>query len=308
MKLQTIAQEIWGQKYQLRTRAGVPVDQDIDGTFRRVAKALAAVEETEIQEEWEGKFLWAMRNGAIPGGRITSNAGAQEHKPATSLINCVVSGAIEDSMDGILSSVHEAGITLQAGCGIGYNFSTLRPKGAFVSGAGANTSGPLPFMDVFDAMCKTVSSAGGRRGAQMGTFDIGHPDVMDFIQAKKENGRLRHFNLSLLITAEFIEAVKGDQDWKLSFPAKEKQVEAEGLDLNNPEQILWREWPTNDGYVVREDGKTACKIYRTVRARDLWETIMRSTYDIAEPGFILVDEVNRMNNLWWCENITATNP
>jgi ribonucleoside-diphosphate reductase alpha chain len=143
---------------------------------------------------------WALRKGAIPAGRITSNAGAWEHKPATSTINCTVSGLIRDSMDDILAKVHEAGLTLKAGCGIGYEFSTLRPRGAYVSGAGAYTSGPLSFMDIYDKMCFTVSSAGGRRGAQMGTFDVGHPDVMEYIRVKRENGRLRQFNLSLLIT------------------------------------------------------------------------------------------------------------
>ena len=305
---QAFSQDIWDAKYRLKTRAGEPKERDIDSTFRRVAKALAAMERPKLQAEWEGKFLWAMRNGAIPGGRITANAGAQEHKPATALINCTVAGHLPDSMSGILGSVHAAGVTLQSGAGIGYCFSTLRPKGAFVSGAGSTTSGPLPFMDVFDAMCKTVSSAGGRRGAQMATFDVAHPDVLDFIQAKRETGRLRHFNLSLLITAEFIEAVKNDRDWKLVFPTKEREVEAEALDLNNPDQVIWREWPTDDGYISREDGKVACKVYRTIPARELWETIMKSTYDFAEPGFILIDEVNEMNNLWWAETITATNP
>ena len=163
-----------------------------------------------MRENWYERFLWALRRGAIPAGRITSNAGALEHKPATSTINCTVSGTIRDSMDDILDKVHEAGLTLKAGCGIGYEFSTLRPRGAYVSGAGAYTSGPLSFMDIYDKMCFTVSSAGGRRGAQMGTFDVGHPDVMEFIRAKRENGRLRQFNLSLLITDEFMQAVRDD--------------------------------------------------------------------------------------------------
>ena len=147
-----------------------------------------------------------------------SNAGALEHKPATSTINCTVSGTIRDSMDDILNKVHEAGLTLKAGCGIGYEFSTLRPRGAYVSGAGAYTSGPLSFMDIYDKMCFTVSSAGGRRGAQMGTFDVGHPDAIDFIRAKRENGRLRQFNLSLLVTDEFMKAVRADREWQLAFP------------------------------------------------------------------------------------------
>ena len=172
---------------------------------------MAAVEEPAKRGEWYERFLWALQRGAIPAGRITSNAGAEYHKPATSTINCTVSGTIHDSMHDILDKVHEAGLTLKAGCGIGYEFSTLRPRGAYVSGAGAYTSGPLSFMDIYDKMCFTVSSAGGRRGAQMGTFDVGHPDAMDFIRAKREDGRLRQFNLSLLITDEFMRAVKADR-------------------------------------------------------------------------------------------------
>ena len=181
----------------------------------------------ELREQWYDSFLWALRHGAIPAGRVTSNAGALEHKPATSTINCTVSGTIRDSMDDILKKVHEAGLTLKAGCGIGYEFSTLRPRGAYVSGAGAYTSGPLSFMDIYDKMCFTVSSAGGRRGAQMGTFDIGHPDVLEFIRAKRESGRLRQFNLSLLVTDEFMQAVKSDGEWKLAFPLGRGEYEAD---------------------------------------------------------------------------------
>ena len=209
-------------------------------------------------------------------------------------------------MDDILAKNHEAGLTLKAGCGIGYEFSTLRPKGGYVSGAGAYTSGPLSFMDIFDKMCFTVSSAGGRRGAQMATFDVGHPDVMEFIRAKREAGRLRQFNLSLLITDEFMTAVKNDDAWKLAFPVGEK--ERATTDLNDPEKVIWREWPSHVGYIVNDAGLVACKVYKTIRARCLWDTIMVSTYDFAEPGFILIDKVNEMNNNWFCEDIRATNP
>src|SRR5580698_10162861 len=204
--------DIWDKKYRLTSKDGKALDRTMDDTYKRVARALADVEDAEHREHWYERFLWALRHGAIPAGRVTSNAGAQEHKPATSTINCTVSGTIHDSMDDILQKVHEAGLTLIAGCGIGYEFSTLRPRGAYVSGAGAYTSGPMSFMDIYDKMCFTVSSAGGRRGAQMGTFDIGHPDVLEFIRAKRENGRLRQFNLSLLISDDFIKAVKGDTE------------------------------------------------------------------------------------------------
>jgi len=308
--MQSVSLDIWDKKYRLKTKQGECLDANMDDTYRRVARALADAEDTEEKRElWYEKFVWALRRGAIPAGRITSNAGALEHKPATSTINCTVSGTVEDSMDGILEKVHEAGLTLKAGCGIGYEFSTLRPKGAFVAGAGAYTSGPLSFMDIYDKMCFTVSSAGGRRGAQMATFDISHPDVTDFIKAKREAGRLRQFNLSCLITREFMEAVKADAEWKLAFPVTASEAEADKLDLKDDSKVVWREWPVKNKYLTREsDGKVACRVYKTIKAQRLWDVIMSSTYDFAEPGFILIDRVNEMNNNWFCENIRATNP
>ena len=305
--MQEASLDIWDKKYRLKSKTGEIIDQTIDDTYKRVARAIADVEQgKELRETWYERFLWALRRGAIPAGRITSNAGAQEHKPATSTINCTVSGTIKDSMDGILDKVHEAGLTLKAGCGIGYEFSTLRPKGAYVSGAGAYTSGPLSFMDIYDKMCFTVSSAGGRRGAQMATFEVGHPDAMDFIRAKREDGRLRQFNCSLLITDEFIDAVREDRTWKLAFPINAHEGDA--FDLDDPEQVIWREWPDSTGYIEREDGLVACRVYKTIPARRMWDMIMSSTYDFAEPGFIMVDHINEMNNNWFCENIRATNP
>ncbi len=298
--------DIWDKKYRLTAKDGTPLDRSMDDTYKRVARALADVEPEGLREHWYEQFLWALRRGAIPAGRVTSNAGAQEHKPATSTINCTVSGTIRDSMDDILRKVHEAGLTLKAGCGIGYEFSTLRPRGAYVSGAGAYTSGPLSFMDIYDKMCFTVSSAGGRRGAQMGTFDVGHPDAMEFIRAKREAGRLRQFNLSLLVTDEFMKAVREDREWKLAFPVTAAEVE--GHDVADPARFVWREWPTTNGYVANDEGLVLCKVYKTLPAKRMWDVIMSSTYDFAEPGFVLVDRVNEMNNNWWCENIRATNP
>ena len=300
--------DIWHKKYRLTAKDGSAIDNTMDDTYKRVARALADVEREDIRADWYGRFVWALRRGAIPAGRVTSNAGAWEHKPATSTINCTVSGTIHDSMDDILGKVHEAGLTLKSGCGIGYCFSTLRPRGAYVSGAGAYTSGPLSFMDIYDKMCFTVSSAGGRRGAQMGTFDIGHPDVMEFIRSKRESGRLRQFNLSLLITDEFIQAVREDKEWKLAFPLGLKECEVEQPDLGDTSKFIWREWSIHEGYVVNDEGLVACKIYKTVPARRIWDVIMSSTYDFAEPGFILIDRVNEMNNNWWTEDIRATNP
>jgi len=301
--LQPASEDIWDKKYRLKDNSGVPVDGTIHDTYRRVAKALAAVESDDKREFWFNRFAWALANGAIPAGRIVSNAGAEAHKPATSTINCTVSGVIPDSMDGILTMVKEAGLTLKAGCGIGYEFSTLRPKGAYVSGAGAYTSGPLSFMDIYDKMCFTVSSAGGRRGAQMGTFDISHPDIIDFVRAKREDGRLRQFNLSCLITKDFMEAVKSDNDWLLVFPASTAELEDPAM------QLVFRHVTNPPSNASRDEhGKVACRVYRTIKARRLWDVIMASTYDYAEPGFILIDKVNEMNNNWWCEQIRATNP
>ncbi|MFK5948831.1 MAG: adenosylcobalamin-dependent ribonucleoside-diphosphate reductase [Methylococcales bacterium] len=300
--------DIWKTKYRLITKQGDAVDANLESTFDRVATALSNIENEDVREKWREKFLWALGNGAIPAGRITSNAGAEEYKPATSTINCTVAGTIKDSMDDILYTVHQAGLTLKAGCGIGYEFSTLRPKGAFVAGAGAYTSGPLSFMDIFDKMCFTVSSAGGRRGAQMATFDVQHPDVMDFIKAKREDGRLRQFNLSLLITEDFIKAVKDESDWPLVFPLTQKEVDIDGIDITDQKQVYWREWAISEGYVTNDTDLVACRIYRTIPAKNLWKLIMASTYDYAEPGFILIDEYNTMNNNWFCETIRATNP
>lgn len=265
--MQSVSTEVWQQKYQLKTKEGAAVDEDIHATFERVAVALA---ENEIEKQyWADQFLWALNNGAIPAGRILANAGAGEYKSATSTINCTVSGTIEDSMDSILTRLKGAGLTLKSGAGIGYEFSTLRPRGAYVSGAGAQTSGPLSFMDIYDKMCFTISSAGGRRGAQMATFDISHPDILDFVQAKREAGRLRQFNLSVLVSDAFMQALAGNKDWPLVFNGKE---------------------------------------YRRESPQKIWDVIMRSTYEYAEPGIIFIDTVNNMNNLWWCENIRATNP
>lgn len=304
--MQPASLDIWDKKYRLTNKEGTPIDQGIYDTLERIARTLALVEEDK-QEYWTTEFLWALHSGAIPAGRIVSNAGAQEFKHSTSLINCTVSGTLRDSMRSILERVVESGLTLKSGAGIGYEFSTLRPKGAFVSGAGASTSGPLSFMDIYDKTCLTVSSAGGRRGAQMGTFDVGHPDVLDFIKAKRSDGVLRQFNLSLLITDDFINAVKSDQEWPLAFPVMASEL-AE-VNLDDPEQVIWRDWPVHEeSYTIREDGLVALRIYKWISAKKLFNVIMSSTYDFAEPGFILVDRVNDLNNNWFCESIRATNP
>ena len=308
--LQQTSQEIWDKKYNLRDEHGNSVDIDVDGNYERVSSALADIEKPEVRHLWKEKFKWALQNGATPAGRIMSNAGATKYKPATSLINCTVSQIIKDSMHGVLDSTMQSGLTLKAGCGIGYEFSTLRPKGAFVSGAGASTSGPLTFMDIFDATCFTVSSAGGRRGAQMGTFAVWHPDVVDFIKAKRQNGRLRQFNLSLLIDDEFMEAVKADGEYKLVFPVTQKNIDR-GLVKNElvKKARFWeKEYCKSEGYIVDAEDNILCEVYETVKASELWNTIMESTYDFSEPGFLLIDRINKYNNNWYCEEIRATNP
>jgi len=303
--LQPTSQEIWEKKYQLHDSSQQPVDTCVDDNYRRVAKALAVTEPS-----YESSFYAIMKRGCTPAGRIMSNAGAERYKPAVSLINCTVSQTVRDSMFGVLDTNLKAGLTLKAGCGIGYEWSTLRPRNSFVAGAGAYTSGPLSFMDIADSTCFTVSSAGGRRGAQMGTFAVWHPDVVDFIKAKREDGKLRQFNLSLLITDDFMEAVKQDAEWPLYFPVLQKELQ---LNLVAETDLVWKDLFWEEEYCLSENytvvnNKILCRVYNTMRATDLWDIIMKSTYDFAEPGFLLIDKINKYNNNYFCEVIRATNP
>ncbi|WP_231373476.1 ribonucleotide reductase N-terminal alpha domain-containing protein [Thioalkalivibrio sp. ALE19] len=300
--IQEPAMNIWSTKYRLTDGNRNPVDADISEMRARVADALVRDEPETSREAIREEFIWALESGATPAGRILANAGAEAYKPETSLINCTVSQHVEDSMRSILDGVYQAGLTLKSGAGIGYEFSLLRPNTAPVSGAGAETSGPLPFMDIYDSACKTVSSAGGRRGAQMATFDVGHPDVEDFISAKREKGRFTQFNVSVMNSDAFMEALKKDEDWALAFPL----LPNENMEDHD---IVWRDWPViEDGYTVNDEGLVACRVYRTVKARDLWNRVMKSTYDHAEPGNLFIDRINDENNLWFAEVIRATNP
>ncbi len=261
----SISQQIWDMKYRLKTADGAAVDKTIEESWRRVAHALAASEVDAAG--WEERFYRAMEDfKVLPAGRILSGAGTDRR---VTLFNCFVMGDIPDDMAGIFENLKEAAVTMQQGGGIGYDFSTLRPKGAPVKGVGADASGPLSFMDVWDAMCRTIMSAGSRRGAMMATMRCDHPDIEAFIDAKREAGRLRMFNLSVLVTDAFMRAVKEDTSWELCFK-----------------------------------GTT----YKSLPARDLWNRIMRATYAYAEPGVIFIDRINRLNNLWYCEEIHATNP
>ncbi|MEL6619309.1 MAG: adenosylcobalamin-dependent ribonucleoside-diphosphate reductase [Pseudomonadota bacterium] len=260
-----IAEQIWDMKYRFKDADGTPIDHTVEDTWRRIARDLAQVESDPAP--WEDTFYQALEDFKfLPAGRITAGAGTAR---SVTLFNCFVMGTIPDSMGGIFEMLKEAALTMQQGGGIGYDFSTIRPKGAAVSGVAADASGPLSFMDVWDAMCRTIMSAGSRRGAMMATMRCDHPDIEDFITAKSDAARLRMFNVSVLVTDAFMEAVKADGPWELKF-----------------------------------DGK----VYHTVEARDLWNKIMQSTYDYAEPGVIFIDRINAANNLNYVETIAATNP
>ncbi|MHA6326914.1 adenosylcobalamin-dependent ribonucleoside-diphosphate reductase [Roseivivax sp. CAU 1753] len=260
-----IAEQIWDMKYRLKEADDTPIDADVTATWRRIARSLAEVESDPAA--WEDRFYHALEDFQyLPAGRITAGAGTGR---SVTLFNCFVMGTIPDSMGGIFEMLKEAALTMQQGGGIGYDFSTIRPRGALVEGVAADASGPLSFMDVWDAMCRTIMSAGSRRGAMMATMRCDHPDIEDFISAKADSARLRMFNLSVLVTDPFMAAVKADGDWDLTFRGQ---------------------------------------VYRTLKARDLWNRIMRATYDFAEPGVIFIDRINAANNLNYCETIAATNP
>ncbi len=260
-----IAEQIWDMKYRLKTAEGVPLDATVQDTWTRIARALAAVEADPAA--WEPRFRAALEGFRfLPAGRIVAGAGTDR---SVTLFNCFVMGTIPDSLEGIFQALKEAAVTMQQGGGIGYDFSTIRPRGAPVSGVAADASGPLSFMDVWDAMCRTIMSAGSRRGAMMATLRCDHPDIEAFVEAKHDPARLRMFNLSVLVTDPFMAAVKAGAPWDLSFGGR---------------------------------------VWRTVQARDLWARIMRSTYDTAEPGVIFIDRINALNNLSYVETIAATNP
>lgn len=265
-----IQQHVWETKY--RYRNGGHGDRTIEDSWRRIASALSAVERRD-RDAWEQRFYGILREFKfLPGGRIQAGAGTARK---VTLCNCFVMGTIEDSMEGIFRALREGAMTMQQGGGVGYDFSTLRPRGAKASGVGAIASGPVSFMGVWDAMCETILSTGARRGAMIGTLRCDHPDVEEFITAKERPGALRHFNLSVLITDAFMAAMRSDAEWPLVFP---------------------------------DTTHAGGRVYRRVRARELWEKILRANYDHAEPGLLFVDRINRLNNLWYCERISATNP
>ena len=288
-----IAHQIWDTKY--RYREGMLIhDHHIEDTWRRVAKTLASVE-SQDQAAWEDRFYALLTDFKfLPGGRILAGAGT---KRRVTLFNCFVMGLIEDSMDGIFDGLKEGALTMQQGGGVGYDFSTLRPHGVMARGVGGIASGPVSFMRIWDSMCATLLSTGARRGAMMATLRCDHPDIEYFIDAKKDPRELRHFNLSVQVTDGFMKAVREDEDWLLVFPESHLDDDPGSAGKG----LVTRDWP---GFKF----PVPCRVLRVVKARALWERLMRATYDYAEPGVLFIDRINRMNNLWYRERISATNP
>ncbi|PWB57646.1 MAG: ribonucleoside-diphosphate reductase, adenosylcobalamin-dependent [Nitrosomonadales bacterium] len=287
---QLISRKIWEEKYRYRER-GEARDATIEDSWRRVARALAAAEKPECADEWAARFYGLLQDFKfLPGGRILAGAGTRHR---VTLFNCFVMGRIEDSIAGIFETLKESALTMQQGGGIGLDFSTLRPRGMVAQQVGAVASGPLSFMHIWDSMCGTILSTGARRGAMMATMSCDHPDIEAFIDAKRDPHALRHFNLSVLVSDAFMAAVEEDSEWPLLFPlAQDEETSGE---------IIERHWPGSEA-------PQRCRVFRRVRARELWERLMRAAYDCAEPGVIFIGRVNRHNNLWYCEHINATNP
>ena len=287
-----ISYHIWDSKYRYRDEKTIH-DATIEDTWRRIAAALAGVE-TKDNELWTQRFYDALKGFKfVPGGRILAGAGTARH---VTLFNCFVMGVIEDSMEGIFNALKEGAFTMQQGGGVGYDFSTLRPKGSPARSVGSIASGPVSFMRIWDSMCSTLLSTGARRGAMMATLRCDHPDIESFIEAKQAKQELRHFNLSVLATDDFMEAVDRDMEWSLVFPLS-KPAGDEDQDMETVEKT----WPGDTTPVT-------CRVYKKLRARDLWNKIMQATYNYAEPGVLFIDRINRLNNLWYRETITATNP
>jgi ribonucleoside-diphosphate reductase alpha chain len=279
-----IARHVWETRY----RAGA-AEASVEATWRRVAHALAELEPAD-RTEWERRFLDIMQDFQfLPGGRIQAGAGSDRD---VTMFNCFVMGTIEDSIPGIFRALEEGAVTMQRGGGVGYDFSTIRPSGARARTTGAIASGPVSFMDVWDAMCATIQSTGARRGAMMATLRCDHPDIVAFIEAKRRADRLRHFNLSVQVTDAFMRAIELDATWPLVFP--ESRLAGAG-------ETLLREWPG-------EASAVPCRVVRRLSARALWDRLLRASYDSGEPGVLFIDRINRLNNLWYCERITATNP
>ncbi len=288
--IEPISRRIWEQKYRYHSLGEIR-DATIEDTWRRVAHALAAVEKPDCADEWAARFFGLLQDFKfIPGGRILAGAGSHHR---VTLFNCFVMNCVEDSIAGIFEVLKESAVTMQQGGGIGLDFSTLRPRGTVAQQVGAVASGPLSFMHIWDSMCGTILSTGARRGAMMATLSCDHPDIEAFIDAKRDPHALRHFNLSVLVSDAFMTAVEQDEAWPLLFPL--------GADEDASGEMVERHW-------TGSEAPQLCRVFRRVRARELWERLMRAAFDCAEPGVIFIDRVNLNNNLWYCEHISATNP
>jgi ribonucleoside-diphosphate reductase alpha chain len=286
-----ISRHIWDTKYRWRNGSQIQ-DRKIQDTWHRVSRALASAE--QASGSWEQQFYHALEDFKfLPGGRIMAGAGTGHH---VTLFNCFVMGLIEDSMDGIFDGLKQGAITMQQGGGVGYDFSTLRPRGTVAHTTGTVASGPVSFMRIWNAMCATVLSTGARRGAMMATLRCDHPDVVEFITAKRTSGELNHFNLSVQVFDEFMDAVHADREWPLVFPLQDISESQ-----HSHEEIVHKHWPGKKEPVP-------CRVINRINARELWDKIMRSTYDFAEPGVLFIDRINQQNNLWYREHISATNP
>jgi len=289
-RAQSLAQFIWQTRY--RDDDASPAENSISDTWSRVARSAAAIERDPAT--WSGRFHELLQDYRfLPGGRILAGAGTRRQ---VTLFNCFVMGLIEDSVEGIFEALKEGAITMQQGGGVGYDFSTLRPRGSRARASGMIASGPLSFMKVWDAMCATILSTGARRGAMMATLRCDHPDIGEFIDAKRMPDALRRFNLSVLVTDAFMQAVRKDAEWPLVFPARALQ-EAGG---EHP-QVIERTWSGSPAPV-------ACRIWKIIRARELWMRLGASAYECAEPGVLFIDRINAANNLAYCETLSATNP
>jgi len=285
-----IAEFIWDNKYRYRYNDTI-IDQTVEETWQRVAKAVAENEAAGQRQDWQQQFFDILSNFSfLPGGRILAGAGTR-HK--VTLLNCYVMGIIEDSLDGIFSALKEGALTLQQGGGIGYDFSSLRPAGVLATESGGIASGPVSFMKIWDSMSSVMQSTGARRGAMMGTLRCDHPDIEKFIEAKSHAEQLRHFNVSVLVSDDFLQAVNNNKEWSLVFPINEQ--------ASSSSDTIQQHWP---GF----EKPVACRVFKRVSARKLWDKIIKSAYDCAEPGVIFIDTINRQNNLWYCEKIYTTNP
>ncbi len=307
LSLQDTSMELKDKKYRLKNKQDEAIDVTLDDTYKRLACALCALENQSDRDYWYKAFLWALRQGAIPSSAVISSLGAAGQQANRSLLNCAVSGTIQDSMDDILTKAREAGLTLKSGCRLSYDFSTLRPKGAFVADTPTQTSGPLAFMAIYNKIAATISCKDKCRPS-LASLDIRHPDVIEFINAKQENGYLSQFNLALLITDNFLDAVKNDRPWSLVFPISQKEILKNKIKINQDSTIIWTDWPHKEGFIEDTEGRVACKIYHTLAARQLWQLIMENLHGMNKLQLIFIDKINEMNNNWFCEDIYTTNP